>query len=343
MGEAGILTDNMTESFEHDVVAIGDTTQDIFLKMSDASVVCDLDQQNCKISFDYADKIAVDQKTDVPAVGNAANHAIGIARLGLKSAIYTVVGDDDQGQKAKQVFEENGVSSEYMSFDTKHGTNLSIVINFRSERTIFVYHEPRAYDVPDFKPPQWIYLTSASGEGVKELHSQTIGYLKDNPGVKLAFNPGTHQIHLGKEKLLPLLERTDILFLNREEAAEILEVDTLDVHELASAYHHIGAKTLVLTDGSKGSYVSDGKTIWTAGIFDGPVIERTGAGDSYGSGFLAATIKGKGIPEAMAWGNANSTSVVQFIGAREGLLTEEALLKMIEENNSVQATVFAGE
>ena len=46
-----------------DIVSIGDTTQDIFLQMSDASVQCDLDGGNCKICFDYADKIAVEKKT----------------------------------------------------------------------------------------------------------------------------------------------------------------------------------------------------------------------------------------------------------------------------------------
>lgn len=330
-------------TLKHDVVAIGDTTQDIFLKMNDASVQCDIDGENCKILFDYADKIAVEQKTDVPAVGNAANHAIGIARLGLKSAIYTVVGDDDQGKKAESVFKENGVDTDYLSFDKKHGTNLSIVINFRSERTIFVYHEPRAYSLPALENPGWLYLTSASGEGVKEIHEQVIAYLNEHPEVKLAFNPGTHQIHLGRDALLPLLQRSDLLFLNRQESAEILETDTSKVKALVSDFHKIGVKTMVLTDGPDGSYVSDGKTIWFSGIFDGPVIERTGAGDSYGAAFLGAIIKKKTIPEAMQWGNANSTSVVQFIGAREGLLAEDAIEKMIGENSSVSSQVYSGD
>lgn len=333
----------MPEEFIHDVIAIGDTTQDIFLKMHDASVQCDLDGKNCKICFDYADKIAVDQKTDVPAVGNAANHAIGVARLGLRAALYTVVGDDDQGHKVEEVLDENKVDKSYLTFDQTHGTNLSIVVNFRSERTIFVYHEPRAYKVPAFKSASWIYLTSASGEGVQELHDQTLEYLDANKSVKLAFNPGTHQMHLGKTKLLPLLERSSLLFLNREEAARVLEVDTDNVRELTQGFHKIGATTVVITDGPEGSYASDGKTVWYSGIFDGPVIERTGSGDSFGSAFLSALIKGKSIPEAMQWGNANATSVVQYIGAREGLLTEDALHKMIEENSSVESKVYNGD
>lgn len=323
-----------------DVIAIGDSTQDIFLQMNDASLQCDMDGKNCKLCFDYADKIGVEKKTDVPAVGNAANHAIGIARLGLKAALYTIVGDDDQGHRCEAVFKENSVDTGYITFDKKRGTNLSVVINYRSERTIFVYHEPRTYQLPEFAPTKWIYLTSASKEGVQELHEQVAKYLDSASAGRLAFNPGTHQIHLGLGSLLPLLKRCELLFLNREEAAELLEKTTRDIEPLMHGFHELGVKTMVLTDGPAGSYASDGKTILHAGVFDGPVIERTGAGDSFGSAFLSATIKGKSIAEAMAWGNANSTSVVKYIGAREGLLTEDAVLAMVSENSKVKAETY---
>lgn len=327
---------------DFDVIAIGDTTQDIFLKMTDASLQCDIDGKNCRLCFDYAQKIGVDQKTDIPAVGNAANHAIGAARLGLTSAIYTIVGKDDQGEKTKEVFLENNVDVSYLTFDEHHGTNLSVVINFRAERTIFVYHEPRAYQLPkDMKPAQWIYLTSASGSGVDDLHAYALEYLKRNPSVKLAFNPGTYQMRLGLQKLMPLLQRSDILFLNREESAAVLEVVSHDIPTLIKRFHEVGVKIMVMTDGPAGSYVSDGKKIYFLDIFKGPVIERTGAGDAYGSGFLSALVKGKPITEAMLWGNGNSTSVVQYIGAREGLLTEDSMEKMIEENKSIKPKIIA--
>lgn len=325
-----------------DMIAIGDTTQDVFLEMSDASVQCDIDGENCRISFDYADKIAVDKKTDVPAVGNAANHAIGMARLGLKSALYTVVGDDAQGRLTDEVLKENGVIADYVVHDKKHGTNFSAVINYKGERTIFVFHEPRDYQLPAFKPTQWVYVTSASGDGVKQLHEQILDYLEQNSEIKLAFNPGTHQMHLGKEKLTPLLARCDALFLNRDESAEVLGVATQDVKELMGQYHELGVKMMIMTDGPEGSYVSDGKTIHQLGIFAGPVVERTGAGDAFGSGFMGATLKGKPMDEAMLWGNANSTSVVQFIGAREGLLSEDKIKESIEANPSVRTEVFGG-
>jgi len=331
----------MTETTTFDMIAVGDTTQDIFLGMSDASVQCDINDKNCRICFDYADKIAVDTKTDVPAVGNAANHAIGIARLGLRAAIYTVIGDDVQGHLAADVFHENGVDPRYVTYDKENGTNFSAVINYKGERTILVYHEPRKYVVPALESTRWMYLTSASGDGVHALHEQVGAWLDDNPEVKLAFNPGTHQMHLGKDKLLPLLQRTDALFLNREESAEVMGVETTDVKELMAMYHDIGVKMMIMTDGPEGSYVSDGETIWYLPIYDGPVIERTGAGDSYGSGFLAAVLLGKPTNEAMLWGNANSTSVVQKIGAREGLQTPEGIAAVISQNPQYQPTEFA--
>lgn len=324
-----------------DVLAIGDTTQDIFLEMSDASLQCDLDGKNCRLCFDYANKIAVDRKTDVPAVGNAANHAVGAARLGLKAGLYTVVGDDVQGHLAADVLTENKVATDYVVFDSERGTNFSAVINFKSERTIFVYHEPRDYELPADAAAQWLYLTSAAAEGVQQLHQDVLEYLAKHPQTKLAFNPGTHQMALGRDTLLPLLKQTAVLFLNREESARVLGVDTADVATLMRGFLDIGVETFILTDGPDGSYASDGGTIWFLPIFRGPVVERTGAGDAFGSGFLSARSTGHTVPEAMLWGNANSTSVVQYIGAREGLLREEGVRKLIQENEDIVPAQFA--
>lgn len=323
-----------------DIVAIGDTTEDVFLQMSDAEVHCDNQGGNCKFCLRFADKIAVEKKTDVPAVGNAANHAIGVARLGLRAAIYTVLGDDVQGHLAQDVFRENGVDARYVVFDKEHGTNFSAVINFNSERTILVYHEPREYRLPHFARPRWIYLTSSSGGGVKSLHEQVLAYLEENPEVKIAFNPGTHQMNLGLEGLKPLLEKTEVLFINREESQELLRISSDDVGQLIKGFLDIGVGSVVLTDGPNGSYAVDGGKILRLKIFAGEVVERTGAGDSYGAGFMGALVHGKTITEAMLWGNANSTSVVRYIGAREGLLNKDGVEQLIRKNSKIKPVVY---
>ncbi|MEK7499708.1 MAG: carbohydrate kinase family protein, partial [Patescibacteria group bacterium] len=279
-------------------------------------------------------------KTVISGVGNAANHAIGIARLGHSAGIYTVVGNDHEGQEAKNILEKNGVDVSHVAIDPKHDTNLSVVLNFKTERTILVYHEPREYDLPQNISPKWLYLTSVSGSGVAKLHEQVLQLLTQSKETKLAFNPGTHQIHLGKAELLPLLKKTEILFLNREEAARVLEIETRDVSELISGFHAIGIPLVVLTDGPNGAYASDQKNIYYLPIYPGKEVERTGAGDAYGSGFIAGLLHGKTVPEAMQWGNANATSVVMYVGAREGLLTQEPLEKMIAEFASITPSIY---
>ncbi len=325
-----------------DILAIGDTTEDIFMQLHDATLQCNLEGDTCRLCLDYGDKIPVDSKIVVSGVGNAANHAVGVSRLGCKAAIYTVLGDDDEGKRAREVLEKNGVDTSCISTDHQRGTNLSVVITFKSERTILVYHEPREYELPHNLPvPSWMYLTSVSGGGVEALHAQVLDFLEKNPSVRLACNPGTYQMNLGKNGLLPILKKTQLLFVNREEAARVLEVETKEIAPLVSGFHEMGIEHVVVTDGAKGSYVSDKKSIYFLPIYPGKEVERTGAGDAYGSGFLAALVHGKSIPEAMQWGNANATSVVASIGAREGLLELPAVLHMIEENKEISPSVYA--
>ena len=325
-----------------DILAIGDTTEDIFMQLHDATLQCNLEGDTCRLCLDYGDKIPVDSKIVVSGVGNAANHAVGVSRLGCKAAIYTVLGNDDEGKRAREVLEKNGVDTSFIATDHQHGTNLSVVITFKSERTILVYHEPREYELPhNFPVPSWVYLTSVSGGGVEVLHAQVLDFLEKNPSVRLAFNPGTYQMNLGKNGLLPILKKTQLVFVNREEAARVLEIDTKEIAPLVSGFHELGIEHVVVTDGAKGSYVSDKKSIYFLPIYPGKEVERTGAGDAYGSGFLAALVQGKSISEAMQWGNANATSVVASVGAREGLLELSAVLHMIEENKDISPSIHA--
>lgn len=323
-----------------DVVAIGDITEDIFLGLHDASLQCAIDGHVCMLCLDYGEKIGVDSKTIISAVGNAANHAIGVARLGCAAGIYTIVGNDDQGRRAKEILEQNKVDTTHVAIDHERSTNLSVVINFKSERTILVYHEPRTYQLPDIGNPSWIYFTSVSDGGVEALHEQMLAYLTSHTTTKMAFNPGTHQIKAGKDALLPLLTKTSIIFLNREESARVLEIETRDIKELVQGFHGLGIPTVVITDGPEGSYASDGRQIYHLQRYPVTEVERTGAGDAYGSGFLAAIVHGKSIPEAMQWGGANAASVVQHIGARDGLLEESAIAHMMKEHADITPRMF---
>ena len=148
--------------------------------------------------------------------------------------------------------------------------------------------------------------------------------MKEHPETKLAFQPGTFQIKLGAKELADLYAVTEIFFCNKEEAQEILGTKEQDIPTLLRGVKALGPKIPVITDGPNGAFALEGDVAWYMPMYPDPKdpVDRTGAGDSFSSTFTAAIILGHDVPTALAWGPINSMSVVQYIGAQAGLLTQ---------------------
>src|SRR3989344_4596495 len=106
----------------YDLISIGDSAVDAFMFINEAQVLCDIDKKECKFCISYADKIPVD-KFALCSAGNANNNAVGSARLGLKTAIYTEIGDDAFGKIVVDGFRDNSVSSDYVNLNKNSATN----------------------------------------------------------------------------------------------------------------------------------------------------------------------------------------------------------------------------
>jgi sugar/nucleoside kinase (ribokinase family) len=152
-------------------------------------------------------------------------------------------------------------------------------------------------------------------------------WLDQNPGVKLAFQPGTFQMEAGAERLKRIYNRTEVLILNREEAVTVGGGDKENVADLLDRLHALGPKIVVITDGPAGAYASDGQNRFKMPLYPDPAppYERTGAGDAFAATFVAALVKGNTIEGALQWAPINSMSVVQKVGAQAGLLSEPEL------------------
>lgn len=320
-----------------DILSVGDATLDIFVKISEASVMCSVDKETCLLCLSYADKIPIDS-LDQSIAGNAANNAVGSARLGLKAGFYSVIGDDETGRKIVETMRTEGVSLKYLEVDKRKPSNYSVVLNYKEERTILVHHYPRTYALPSLRQAtHWIYYTSI-GKNHQRLDRQLIAFIKKN-GTRLGFNPGTHQLALGVEVLQPVLGVTDVLFLNKEESERL--VGRLGaMKNLLAALHALGPKTVVVTDGGRGSFAFDGKFFYQMSIFPVKVVEKTGAGDAFATGFLAATVYGLPITDALRWGAANSAGVVTKIGPQAGLLTRPKLESMLRTHSRIRSKVI---
>lgn len=318
-----------------DIIAIGDSTLDVFLHIHDATVSCQINKTQCLLCLEYAEKIPVERVVKVPGAGNASNAAVGASHLGLRSAIVSIVGRDETGKEILAWWKKQGVAQTYVQIDPKHDSNYSTVINFQKERTILVYHQPRNYVLPALDGAKWIYYSSL-GKKHEHLEKQLLQHLKKHPDQKLAFNPGTHQLHRGLAKLKPVIARSELFIVNKEEAIRLLEDGDRTVPNMLMSFHHLGAKIVIITDGPNGSYGTNGKEVWQCPIFNGPVVERTGAGDSYATGVVYGIFHGHHIREAMRMGTANAWSVVQKIGPQAGLLHKDEMMRILKKFIKIQ-------
>lgn len=316
----------------YDFIAIGDTTSDAFIRLQDPATHTDMHADVREICMRFGDKVPYEDVYVVPAVGNSANAAVSAARLGLKSALVANIGDDYFGKECMDVFIAEKVGTEYITAHQGHKTNYHYVLWYGSDRTILVKHEEYPYALPDIGNPRWIYLSSL-GEAAEPLYQEIERYLAARPEVKLAFQPGTYQMKMGTEKLAHIYRRSEAFFCNKEEAQRILGSAEEDVKKLMAGIRALGPRIISVTDGVNGAYASDGTGTWFIPLYPDPKspLQRTGAGDAFSSTFTVALVLGKSVPEALAWGPINSMSVVQGIGARQGLLTMEQLQKYLAE------------
>ena len=213
-------------------------------------------------------------------------------------------------------------------------TNYHFVLNYQAERTILIKHEDYEYADPRVLDAgtDWIYFSSI-GEHTLPFHRKVAAYLKRHPEVKMGFNPGTFQLRFGRTALKDIYKRTYVLFVNREEAGEIIGTKRDEIKFLFKGLHRLGPKIVVITDGPKGAYASDGLGQWFMPPYPDPKppVSRTGAGDAFSTGFFCALINGLPVHEALRWAPIESMHVVQFFGAQTGLLKKPELLALLKK------------
>jgi sugar/nucleoside kinase (ribokinase family) len=317
-----------------DFLAIGDTVVDEFIKLKDATVHCDINSDNCTISMRWGDKIPFELAILLAGVGNSANAAVSAARLGLSSALMATVGEDEDGERIMHALGNEQLDTRYITRAPGKATNHHFVLWYESERTILVKPEPYDYLFPqDCEAPKAVYLSSL-GESGEQYYRDIAAWLEAHPETHFTFQPGTFQMQMGLDSLAPIYARTDLFFVNKEEAARILKGSPDEpIPDLLRKLAALGPKKVIITDDRKGAYAFDGTSMWHVPMFPDvrPPYERTGAGDAFASTISAALAIGIPFETALLWGPINSMSVVQEVGAQKGLLSREALERYLAD------------
>lgn len=301
------------------ICALGAASQDVFLSGHD--IVSSTDESGKLVeSFPLGAKINIESAV-FNTGGGATNAAVTFARQGIEAGFVGKIGHDSAGASVIHELDVDHVDTSAVVYDPTLGTQYSTVLLANTgERSILIYrgaahtHAPADYQDLDLSGYDWIYVSSFAGA----MEALDVIFAKAREqGVKIAFNPGQGELEK-IDQLRPLLDDVEVLLVNKDEAKLIVEGETSD--ELVRHATNL-VPVVVVSDGPNGVTATDGKTIVTAGMYeDVPVIDRTGAGDAFGSGFISKWSQGKSLSEAVIFASANSTSVVGSIGAKTGIL-----------------------
>jgi sugar/nucleoside kinase (ribokinase family) len=302
------------------ILSIGAAVQDVFLSHSD-----EFKPVTDKTLHEQVMQLEMGAKADVNNIefstgGGATNASVTFSRQGLHAQFMGTIGHDPAGQAVLDELDKEGVDTRLVSYSKTLNTGYSVLLLApNGERTILTYrgasthYDKKHFDLSDVDV-EWLYVSSMAGS--MDVLASVFDQARDK-GIKIFFNPGKGELKQ-PAKLKGLLEDVAVLSVNRDEAAEIVEGSSSE--ELARHLLHY-VSVAIVSDGPNGVVASDGKTVVRAGMYeDVKVIDRTGAGDAFGSGFLSQWVQSKSLRESIVFASANSTSVVTKVGAKTGIL-----------------------
>jgi sugar/nucleoside kinase (ribokinase family) len=305
-----------------DVVAIGSATRDVFLEGDFKTIPYRATPSGRALVFPFGEKLGV-KKAYFTIGGNAANTSITFARQGFKTAIVAPIGSDVSGEETRRRLKKEGVDISYISV-TSRPTAYSVLLLEGGERTILNYpgasNEFSLANVPLHRlAARWWYV-SLPGEEYRYF-GKLLRAAK-RIGVKVALNPSMSHIINNRKELLHLLPDISFLVLNEGEASALAGISFKKAEAVFKKLDKLMPGIVAVTSGPAGATISDGKFIYRAGIFkEKRLVDRTGAGDAFGSGFVAGLLRKNDVEYAIRLASANATAAVEEIGATEGLLT----------------------
>lgn len=303
------------------MLCIGAAVQDVFLSHSDEfEPVSEKSTRESFMKLELGAKADVN-KIDFSTGGGAMNAAVTFARQGLETSFIGKIAEDPAGAAVLADLDKENINAQHMAYSKKYNTGYSVILLAPTgERTIMTYRGASThYRLVNFQHVKdihadWLFLSTLSGNF--ELLEFLLKWAAKN-NIRVAFNPGKNELK-DAQRLANLLPHLEVLSVNKEEAQVFVEGGT--TKELAAQLAESVPYVLV-SDGPRGAVASDGKVLVTAGVYkDVPVIDRTGAGDAFTSGFVSQIALGKDLQHAITFASANSTSVVGKIGAKAGIL-----------------------
>ncbi|MGE4554669.1 MAG: carbohydrate kinase family protein [Candidatus Paceibacterota bacterium] len=323
------------------IISVGSATYDIYLRKTDPLIFTNKKFINKKgIAFPLGAKVKV-KEMNIFSGGGATNTAFTFQRMGIQTKIICRLGKDYFGERILEELQKEGIDTSLVQYDYINPTAFSVILLLEDgERTILSYkgaNERFTFEEVPLKELEtnWIFLGSL-GKNLKNL--KFFLRLKKEKSIKLAINPSREALIFFK-KHKDLLSFFDVFIVNQEEASYLTGINYFKEKELFKTLDQWVKGIAVMTKGKNGVSVSDGQILYSAEALnfknfiksERPSLkilkkrDTTGAGDAFASAFvgslvLAENINEEEIEKAIKLALINSSSVVNYLGAKTGIL-----------------------
>ncbi len=305
-----------------DVITIGSAVQDVFVSSKKIQIM-----KSHRFQTGLGECLALGAKLPIDKLvfgtgGGATNTAVTFARAGFKTACICKIGKDIHGGNITSDLEQDHIDTRWVVVDFEHPTGYSVILTAGGgDRSILTFRSASGNlsirDIPWQKlKSKWFYISSLGGNF--SLLSKIVDHARQN-NVKIAFNPGGQEIQHVK-RLTQLLRWVDIFLLNSEEAALLTQKKYTQKKDILRELCSFVKGIAVMTDGNRGAYACHERKMYYIPTKPKKVLNSTGAGDAFGSGFVAGWILKNDIEYALQLGLLNAESVVQHIGAKVGII-----------------------
>ncbi len=315
----------------YDVISVGGANIDVFITTKSKDVEIEKIHAHEDVCMPIGAKILIDTLvTDTG--GSGVNTATAFARLGLKAAVVSKLGQDMNADVVLNKLKKEKI--DFLGVKAAGHTGYSVILSgLHKNRTILTFKgNNNLMTTKDIQwkklKTKWFYFGTLLGQSWK-TQCAIAQYAKKN-GIKLLFNPSLYLAEKGMKFLKPILDACTVLILNKEEAQALTGMKGYTKQILERLQKHV--PIVVITDGPRGALAYNGIQHYSIVPKDVPIADTTGAGDSFASAFLAALIDGQDIPTALKWGAAEANSVIQHYGATNILLNKKEIVK--QSNNA---------
>ena len=256
--------------------------------------------------------------------GSPANIAMNIKKLGGNSIIAASVGKDSLGDYLIDCLKKYNIDTKYIN---KVDKSTSLVLVSKSKNTpVPIFYRGADFDLEynlDIEEllekckvvhfSSWPISQSKSREAIEKILEQA---RKNN--ILIGFDPNYHPMiwedgHDGIEYIKNLIKKVDIIKPSEVDAERLFGPDT--PQNQVKKFIDLGAKLVIMTLGKDGAIVTDGVKILEFETLATEIVDTTGAGDAFWSGFYTGITKGYTLKKSLELGFATSAFKLKYTGA----------------------------